>query len=103
MADEWSGLRLKGLRKRARLTQKAAMELSGVHYNTIVAIERNKHKPQNATLQKLLNLYAQRIRYWKQMDEELRPITLGGNNVQGTIHTETSEWRRSSGLAHAPG
>ena len=60
MVDEWSGGRMKALRKRARLTQKAAMEMSGVHYNTIVYLERGHHRPQNGTLQKLLNLYATR-------------------------------------------
>jgi transcriptional regulator with XRE-family HTH domain len=104
MVDEWSGGRMKALRKRARLTQKAAMEMSGVHYNTIVYLERGHHRPQNGTLQKLLNLYATRIRYWKQLDEELKPIVLGGgNHAQGTINPETPEWKRSSGLNHAQG
>jgi transcriptional regulator with XRE-family HTH domain len=65
MADEWSDGRMKALRKRARLTQKAAMEMSGVHYNTIVYLERGHHRPQNGTLQKLLNLYVE-AKLWTQ-------------------------------------
>ncbi len=66
-----TGKKLKILRKRARLTQNAVVDMCGVSETTICYLERGLRKPHSSTLQRLLNLYAQRIHYWEEMAKAL--------------------------------
>ena len=58
MLQDYSGPRLKQLRKRARLTQMQVVKETGVSEATICYLERGDRKPQSKTLEKLLSLYA---------------------------------------------
>lgn len=71
MRDDWNAERMKELRKRSKLTQEEVMAATGVHYNTIAYIEAGRRVPQAKTLQRLLQLYSERIKYWKQLSAEL--------------------------------
>ena len=94
--EEYTGPRLKQLRRRARLTQMQVVEMCGVSETTICYLERGDRRPQGRTLQRLLNLYATRIQYWNQLSQVLN----GDVHAQGKISPQTPEWKRSSGLAH---
>ena len=71
MEDDYTGPRLKQLRRRARLTQMQVVQMCGVSETAICYLERGDRKPQTRTLQKLLNLYAQRIQYWNELGQIL--------------------------------
>jgi len=71
MEDDYTGPRLKQLRRRARLTQMQVVQMCGVSETAICYLERGDRKPQTRTLQKLLNLYAQRIQYWNELENVL--------------------------------
>jgi len=76
-----TGKKLKILRKRARLTQNAVVDMCGVSETTICYLERGLRKPHSSTLQRLLNLYAQRIHYWEEMAKALN----GEQHAKGTV------------------
>lgn len=65
----YTGEKLKELRKRARLTQEQVMELTGIAYGTIYHMERGTRKPHTSTLEKLLTLYAIRIKRVEKIEE----------------------------------
>src|SRR5271166_961717 len=67
--SEYTGEKLKDLRKRARLSQMQVVALTGVTETTIHNAEHNKRRPQNATLEKLLNLYAIRIAKYERLSK----------------------------------
>jgi transcriptional regulator with XRE-family HTH domain len=89
MADEYTGTRLKQLRRRARLTQAQVVQMCGVSETAICYLERGERKPQTRTLQRLLSLYAQRIKYW----DDLGKVLNGGSRGERKVDTKTSEWR----------
>jgi transcriptional regulator with XRE-family HTH domain len=93
--NEYTGARLKELRKRARLTQTRVYKLCGVTSTCVGYLEQGKHKPQYETLQKLLNLYAQRIKSIEQLDQFLKETA----KQNGKVDTKAPEWRRGSGVA----
>ncbi len=72
LVDTYSGDKLRRLRKRARLTQRQVVKLAGVSEAAICYLEQGKRKPQQTTLDKLLNLYAIKIQYWKNIDTILQ-------------------------------
>jgi transcriptional regulator with XRE-family HTH domain len=94
--DIFDGPKLKSFRKRARLTQMQVVTMAGVSETTICYLERGDRKPQSRTLQKLLNLYATRIDYWRQLAARLE----GEVHVEGKVDPQASEWKRGSGLNH---
>jgi transcriptional regulator with XRE-family HTH domain len=71
MHHEFSGERLRKLRKKARLTQDQVVELTGVAETTLYHLEHDHRRPYSRTLQKLVNLYQMRISYWKNLDGTL--------------------------------
>ena len=79
MHHDYSGERLKALRKRAMLTQKQVVELTGITSMTIYNLENGKRRPYTRTLEKLLNLYAIRIQYWKNANKVFEENTNGGS------------------------
>jgi transcriptional regulator with XRE-family HTH domain len=86
MLQEYPGPKLRELRKRARLTQMQVVELTGVSEATICYLERGDRRPQSRTLEKLLNLYAIRIQYWKNLDKVFKEDSHAGNlSPQTTI------------------
>lgn len=68
MISSYPGAKLKNLRKRANLTQKQVVELTGISETTILYLEKGTRKPQTATLDKLLNLYVIRIKRLEGLD-----------------------------------
>src|SRR5271156_4864081 len=78
MLHEYSGARLRALRKRARLTQAEVTKLTGVAEATLYRAERDKARPITATLQKLVNLYVIRIQYWKNIGQVIEETFYGG-------------------------
>lgn len=72
MLQEFSGEKLRSLRKRARLTQKQVVELAGVSEACIIYLEKGKRKPQTKTLHKILSLYSMQIQYWKNLNAVLQ-------------------------------
>jgi transcriptional regulator with XRE-family HTH domain len=68
MLQDFSGERLRGLRKRSRLTQRQVVKLAGVSEAAICYLEQGKRKPQSSTLDKLLGLYAMRIQMIKNQE-----------------------------------
>ena len=82
MLQEYSGAKLRSLRRRARLTQTQVVELTGVAEATLCYLERGDRRPQTRTLEKLLPLYAIRIQYWDRIDHlftEVKEDNHGGN------------------------
>lgn len=69
MLTDYPGHKLKALRKRAHLTQEQVNELTGISIATLCYLERGKRSPQTATLEKLLNLYAIRIRKFEHLEQ----------------------------------
>jgi transcriptional regulator with XRE-family HTH domain len=86
MLQEYSGPKLKSLRRRARLTQTQVVELAGVSEATLCYLERGERRPQTRTLEKLLSLYAIRIEYWNKIDQVFTEKPNGGNlDSQATV------------------
>ena len=79
MLQEYSGSKLRHLRKRARLTQTQVLELTGVAEATLNYLEHDMRRPQTRTLEKLLSLYAIRIQYWNKIDNILEERPHAGN------------------------
>lgn len=76
MLQDFSGPKLKSLRKRARLSQQQVIELTGVSEPTLCYLEHGRRRPQTQTLEKLLSLYAVRIQYFQNLDKvfEEKPL-----------------------------
>ena len=72
MLQEFSGEKLRSLRKRARLTQKQVVELAGVSEACIIYLEKGTRMPQTKTLHKILSLYSMQIQYWKNLNAVLQ-------------------------------
>lgn len=68
MISSYPGPKLRNLRKRANLTQKQVVELTGISETTIHYLEHGIRRPQTSTLDKLLNLYAIRIKRLENLD-----------------------------------
>jgi transcriptional regulator with XRE-family HTH domain len=68
MLNAYPGKKLRNLRRRANLTQMQVVNLTGVSETTIHYLEHDLRKPQTATLEKLLNLYAIRITRLEKME-----------------------------------
>jgi transcriptional regulator with XRE-family HTH domain len=66
---EYTGRDLKNLRKRARLTQLQVVAATGVCEATIVSAENGTRTPHDATLEKLLKLYAKEIKRWDKLEK----------------------------------
>src|SRR6185437_4353187 len=94
MLADYSGQRLKQLRRAARLTQMQVVKQAGVSEATLCYLEKGERRPQSGTLQKLRTLYAQRIQYWEGLDRVLN----GETHAEGKIDSQTPEWRRGPGL-----
>jgi transcriptional regulator with XRE-family HTH domain len=75
---DYSGERLKAMRKRARLTQEEASRLTGVCENTISRGEAGRNRPQTGTLDKLCNLYAIRIQQLRNQEGVFKEKFSGG-------------------------
>src|SRR5271166_5296117 len=67
--SDYTGEKLKDLRKRARLSQMQVVALTGITETTIYNAESNKRHPRSATLEKLLNLYAIRIAKYERLSK----------------------------------
>lgn len=80
MLQDFSGQKLKSLRKRARLSQQQVIDLTGVSETTLCYLERGDRRPQTQTLEKLLSLYAVRIQYYKNLDKVFDEKTLENHN-----------------------
>lgn len=61
MDRKYTGPELLALRKRALLSQKEVVKLTGVTEPTIAYLEMGRTKPHGGTILKLLSLYAERI------------------------------------------
>jgi transcriptional regulator with XRE-family HTH domain len=72
MIRDYSGDKLRSLRKRARLSQQQVAKLSKVSEAAIWYLEQGKRKPHTRTLERLLNLYAIRIQYWNNLEQSLK-------------------------------
>lgn len=68
MLNLYPGKKLRNLRKRANLTQMQVVELTGISETTINYLEHGRRRPQTATLETLLNLYAIRITRLEKME-----------------------------------
>lgn len=74
--------KLKTLRKRSLLTQRNVAELVGLSLRTIINVESGRTHPLSDTLNKLLNLYAIRIKrleHYEQLWERDEPESAQGN------------------------
>src|SRR6185437_12681407 len=90
---DYSGERLRSLRKKAMLTQMQVVQRTGVCEATLYNVEKGVRRPQTRTLEKLLSLYAIRIQYWKNANKVFEENTNGGN-----LSTQTTQWPRGPGL-----
>lgn len=61
MASAYTGPELKALRRRAMLTQRDVVRMTGVCEQTIIYMERGVTNPHMATLSKVLTLYGEKI------------------------------------------
>lgn len=89
MLQEFSGEKLRALRKRSRLSQMQVVAMTGVSETTICYLEKGLRRPQERTLQKILVLYAGRIEYWKNVNRILN----GEPHVEGKIDRQAPERR----------
>ena len=99
MLNAYPGKKLRNLRRRANLTQMQVVELTGVSETTIHYLEHDLRKPQTATLEKLLNLYAIRITRLEKMER----IWGADGLQQGSIGNVPSETRSNAPLGHLGG
>jgi len=60
--------RLRALRRRALLTQRDVVSVTGVAQSTVSEWECGRRKPQTATLRRLLSLYDINIRRWERAE-----------------------------------
>lgn len=61
MASVYTGPELKALRRRAMLTQRDVVRMTGICETTIIYMERGVTNPHVATISKVLTLYAEKI------------------------------------------
>jgi transcriptional regulator with XRE-family HTH domain len=85
MSSDFTGSRLRDLRVRARLSQLKVVELTGIAESTLCYLEHGKRKAQAGTLEKLIGLYVQKIRYWDAISRELEVNHVGTVNSQRTF------------------
>lgn len=71
MLAEYSGQRLKQLRRSARLTQMQVVEMTGVSEATLCYLENGRRQAKGGTLNKLLKCYAKRIREIQKLEKIL--------------------------------
>ena len=62
MIHRYSPATLRTLRQRSRLSARDVARASGVATNTLMRLEHGRARPQTRTLNRLLALYADRIR-----------------------------------------
>src|SRR6185437_791266 len=90
MIHDYSGERLRSLRKRSRLTQAEVLKLTGISEATLCYLERGTRKAQTNTLQKLLNLYAMKIQYWNNVEKVFEENPNGSIPSQATVRPGSS-------------
>ena len=69
MLHAYPGEKLRALRKRARLSQEQVKELTGIYCETLRDLEHDRRQPQSGTLERLLNLYAIRIKKFEHYEQ----------------------------------
>jgi transcriptional regulator with XRE-family HTH domain len=87
MLNAYPGPKLRNLRKRANLTQKQVVELTGIAETTILYLEHDRRRPQTQTLERLLMLYATRIKRLENF-EKIWGVDGLQNRPQGEINCQ---------------
>jgi transcriptional regulator with XRE-family HTH domain len=78
MLHDYSGERLRALRRKALMTQREVHGETGVSLMTLYFVEKGIRRPQTRTLDKLLSLYAVRIQRLKNMNRLFEDKFNGG-------------------------